>query len=64
VFDQQYPFAERGLDPLGLALKETRPLRVIVDDQDRPDQWRQLTDKGSPDLLLSLWYIRGRQSLL
>jgi hypothetical protein len=39
VFNQQNPVAERGLDPLGLALKEPRPLRVVVDDVDRPDQW-------------------------
>jgi hypothetical protein len=40
MFDQQNPIAERVLDPPGLALKEPRPLRVVVDDLDTPDQWR------------------------
>jgi hypothetical protein len=39
MFDQQNPLAERGLDPLGLTLKEPRPLRIVVDDLDTHDQW-------------------------
>src|SRR5437764_12714865 len=53
VFDQQDPVTERGLDPPGLTLEEARPLRIVVDDLDRPGQWRYPPGPDCQDLLLS-----------
>jgi hypothetical protein len=53
VFEQEDLIAERGPDPLSLALKEPRPLRVVFDDVDRTGLWYYLSHMGRPDLLIS-----------
>src|SRR5258708_6021148 len=64
MFEQQHLVAERSLDPLSLALKEPRPVGVVVNDLDRSDQWYEHSELRSPDLLLSQWNVGRRPSLL
>ena len=44
--------AERGADPLLLALVEKRPARVVLHELDRPVEWLDLTDRDPCQLLV------------
>ena len=47
VLDQQCPAAERVADPLFLAREQPRPVRIVVDENDRPGGRRTADQRGA-----------------
>jgi len=61
VLDPRRPVAERGLDPVGFALEQPRPVLVVVDQDHRAGQLRRVAaDPDRGHLLVGVLRRLGR----